>query len=142
MRCVGGGRRGDRGGEAAGVWGAWRPCGLYEAVKDVSEGSPRLWLPGRGHFTEATAVASNKHAWQNSGCRAAALLPGSAGRLVAAAGSSASDFNAERDSDQEAREAPLDWLRVVGAAGGAGRAQRGSPRSTLSPHYIVSLLRI
>lgn len=54
------------------VRGAWRPRGLYEAVKDVSEGSARLWLPGRGHFTEATAVASNKHARENTGCRAAA----------------------------------------------------------------------
>ena len=53
------------------VRGAWRPCGLYEAVKDVSEGSARLWLPSRGHFTEATAVASNKHARENTGCRAA-----------------------------------------------------------------------
>ncbi|MPC12092.1 hypothetical protein E2C01_004770 [Portunus trituberculatus] len=77
-------RRGGQGGWAAVVRGAWRPCGLYEAVKDVTEGSAWLRLPSRGHFTEATPVASNKHARQNTGCRAAAPLPACQGGAATA----------------------------------------------------------
>lgn len=53
-------------------------------------------------------------------------------------GSSASDFNAQCDSDQEARKTPLERPGVVGAAGGAGRAQQGSPLATHCRRTISS----
>lgn len=131
------GAAGWRGCGAAGVRGAWRPRGLYEAVKDVSEGSARLRLPGRGHFTEATAVASNKHARQTPAAGPPRCCQGAlAGRH--AAGSPASDFNAQRDSDQDAARRP--WSGR--ALSGPREAQVVPSKGRRARHTVAALYRL